>query len=320
MALTAENLITAVKRRCFWPTTNAPLTDAQILAVADEEILGTLYPTVIAAHADYYSATLDQAIVASQSKYRLPANAYGPIKDITIVDPNGVEFSVSLSDAEDVGHGLWFNRYYGQYNNGGVSFTMFFEGDFLQLRPLPNASVNSLRIRYYRQPSPLCLSAITTTVASIVSVSAKQFTIAANPASWSQSPATYLSIITQGNAHQTIVDEALISILSSLTITLANSGPSIADIAIGDYVTLQDTTPVVQLPDFMLTAAVRRIAAACLEAHGDEKAGAEFTEANRLIELAIETATPRTEGEPKVITTSNSPWRSGRIGGSWGRW
>ncbi len=306
MALTSDALIAAAKLRAFWPATNAPLTDAQILTLANEEIQGTLYPMVIGAHADYYQTVQDYDIVSGQSQYRLPARAYGPLKDVTIVNEDETEFSVGLIDAEELGQGVGAQGYYAINPAGGLSFAMYFAGDWMHLRPIPNATLNTLRVRYYRAPSTLCLLAEATTVAALGN-GLTTFTLDSTPAGFS---GARLDLIVGGNAHQTFVDDQAVTTITTDVVTLTESG-NIEFLAVGDYVSVAGTSPLVQLPDFMLPGAIAQIAAACLDAHGDAMAAGLYAKANKLIELAFETAIPRVEGEPKFILTSNSPWRCG---------
>ncbi len=306
MALTADALVAAVLRRCFWPSTNAPLTDAQILMLADEEIAGSLFPAVMGAHLDYYQTIADYDITSGVSQYRLPPRVYGSLKDVTTVNSDLTEFSVTLIDAEELGQGIGAQGWYGQNTSGGLAFAMYFAGDFIHLRPIPNATQNTLRVRYYRQPSTLCLLAEATTVAALGN-GLTTFTLDDTPSGFS---GANLDVLVSGNAHQTFVDNQAVTSITADVVTLTESG-NIEFLAVGDYVSVAGTSPIVQLPDFLLPAAIRKIAAACLAAHGDDRAQYERAEAETMIELAIETATPRVEGEPKVIMTTNSPWRVG---------
>ena len=304
MVMTADALDAAVLRRCWWKAATAPLTQAERLLIANEEIAGHLYPRVIAARADYYHTVVDQNLVASQELYRLPALAYGPIKDICTVDTQGVESSVELITGDELGHG------YSAAAVGGVSgYAMYFAGDCVGLRPIPAQTQGSLRMRYYRQPNALVLLATCAKITARADIGGildgLELDTDLNPLY----PATMnVDILAGGNAHQWLDGRnASIGALNA-TVVIA-TGRWASTVSVGDYIAPEGQTPIVQLPDFMLTAAIRRIAAACLIAAGDERAGAEVAEAERLIDLALRTAIPRIEGEPKVIRTINSPFR-----------
>lgn len=299
--MTADALDAAVLRRCFWPSTNAPLSQTERLAVANEEILGTLYPKVIAARASYYLTTLDQALTAGQELYRLPAHAYGPLKDIVTVDDAGNEHSVDLIGADELGHG------YGSASVGGVhGLAMYFRGDFIGLRPVPAMTLGTLRVRYYRQPSPLCLAATARELLGFNGTTIFQCTDGDDV--FPAGPTMLICVLSGGNAHQTLIEDLVVTASDSAFVTVSTSAAGYG-ISAKDWISITGTSPLVQLPDFMLSAAVRKIAAACLQAAGDIRASGEHDKADKLIELAFSTAIPRVEGEPRVTRTSGSPFR-----------
>lgn len=309
MITTSNQLVTKVLRRCFWPATDgdAPLSHAEIMAVADEEILGEFWPQVLAAYGDQYLGHRDYDITADQAKYRIPNNAWGPVRDVVFVDDAepDVEISVPLMSLEEVGR-----------TPLGVSacgFWHYFDGDFIALYPKPDTTENTLRVKYFRHPNTLVATASATTISSFSG--SYGMVVAANAGSWSSS--SFLDVISAGNAHQILVDNGDVSTVVSTTITFdsADLVTTLAarGVAVGDYVATTGQTPIVQLPDHMIPALVRRVAAECLRLDGDRDAAREENAAaDKASARAEGVSKPRTQAESTIVVTRNSPIRMGR--------
>lgn len=303
MALTADTFATKVARRCFWPTTNAPLSTSEILAIGDEEISGDLWPQILASQGDYYLGKLDQAITADVARYRMPNRAYGPIREVVVVDDDGLEYDVPLINIGDLGAAL---SSYGATSSG---VHHYIDGDFIGLWPVPDATDHTLRVRYYRHPNELVLVASALQVTSIAALAGGDLVFASNPDTlWNVGDK--LDVVSNGNAHQILADEYTIASFPNATTLRFSATLTGSGIQVGDWVTLTGYTPVVQVPDFMVPALIRRTAQGALEAFGDE-AGAlrEGRAAKRLEERAQATSIPRSEAESRVVVPRNSPLR-----------
>lgn len=140
----------------MWPSTNAPLTTAEILEILDAEITGTLWPQLHASQGDWHLTYLDRSLVAEQRLYRMPKRMWGPIKDLLIVDSTGKETSLELINVEELGRMGTVGT-----SGGAERFVAYVDGDAVGLYPLPAEADTalSLRERYYRAPNALCLAA-----------------------------------------------------------------------------------------------------------------------------------------------------------------
>lgn len=303
MPTTADQLITAVLRKCFWDTTSQPLTNTEILAIADEVILGDMWPKIIGSAGDYYVSATQHTLESGYSRYRLPARMFGPIRDVLLVDGDE-EYSIPLIDLEDLGR-------LSELAAPADRFFHFLDGDYVGLYPTPDSGDESmyLRIRYYRAPSNLVLSASSTTVNAIdVDSSATTFTIVANPLSWTAGSS--IDVIGQGNAHQVLGESMTVSGVSTLTVTIS-SPTTLAGTGIqsGDYVANAGYTPIVQVPDFMVPQLITLVAAECLEASGDrDSANRLFARAQQLDATNKHITRPRTVAEPAIVMGRGSPW------------
>lgn len=320
MGKTADELVTAVSVRAGWPSSNAPLSSAEILAIADEELAGDAYPIVAATHGDYYLARKDYDVVANQRFYRLPDRAYNSITDVCWVDANGLEGpalgAIKLEDIPRAGAT--------QSTSGSPPACVhWIDGDRLGLYPVPSATTTYLlRVKYMQHPSRLALttstdvSAIVTDTASWASGS---LTIGL-PDSTHFFPAINATcdIVSSGNAHATLLSDALITnrVVAVFTIAAATN-PTVAST---DYFCRPGYTPIVQLPDFMLPYFIRRVAGGCLTAASDRPgADRELQAAAQLLEKAQSAAAPRNKAEPRTVRSRNSALAVRGPGVYWGR-
>lgn len=307
MITTADELVSKVLVRCSWPSDGtAPFTTAEILRIANEEIAGNIWPQVIKSQGDYYTATLDQDVTAGKTRYKLPRNSYGPIRDVLFIDTDDTDHpegsSIPKIDLEEIG------RSSGGFGASESGFHFFVDGDLLGLTQgglAPDRTFGTLRIRYYRHPNTLALAATCTTLTSLVEAT-KTFNVAAN---LSLANGSRFDIISQGNAHSLLHDRLTVASSTASTVVATESiDDTLAES--GDYLAPHGTTPILQVPDHMAPWAVQLIAAACLSAHQDKGAASDAAGAARdLAANATSISHPRTEAEPTILAPRNSTLR-----------
>jgi len=297
---TADQIVARVLVRCGWGSSGNPVSDAEILALADDEITSALWPQLHSAQGDWHLATKDHAITSGQALYRLPASAWGPIKDLLFVDSSEA-CSVPVVNVEELGHMA--------ASGGPVSRSPYFayvDGDSVGLHPIPASTSGTLRIRYYRQPSTLCLVAAARRITSIVDK--QTYTISSPIGTFDGARVDFIGI---GVAHQIISAEQLVTSVVSTSMEMDTSVPE--SVEVGDWVSLSGTTPVAQIPDHMVPQLVQRVAMQCLSSHGDNDG---FKRASMMAadleRRGIPTIDPRNEAEPRVIMPRGSILRRGR--------
>lgn len=303
---TADLLLAQVKARCLWPTSGtAPLTDAEILSFADAEIIGSLWPDLLGAQGDYYTATLDYDITADVPRYRLPEKSYGPIKDVTLVDSDGEEQSVAMMNLEELGHQA-------ERRATGGRFVHFIDGDFLGLYPTPSATDGTLRIRYYRHPSALCLVAAARQIA--IAVDLATGSLGASAPNTIFTADSVVDVISAGNAHQVLAEDLEVDSVSAFAV-IVDADLTGSGIKLKDWVASQGTTPLVQVPDSMIPLLAYRTALACLSAAGDRQGFTlclEWGAQSQLESKQVKLLEPRSEAEPRSISTQHSTLWTGR--------
>lgn len=297
---TSDTFVAKVLRRCFWPTTNAPLSSADILAIADEEIAGDFRQLTAMLQGNWYLTEQDYAITAEQMLYRLPSRMFGPVVDVVLVNSAGDEISLTTINVRDVGH----------YSSSGRGpFSHVLQGDFVRLFPTPSSTQDTLRIKHYRKPNDLVLSASALQITA-VTLASDQLTFGSDPDTLFDTT-DEVDVISDGNSHSLLTYENAISAFPGGNVATLTADLSASQIAVGDWMAPTGQTPILPIPDELVTALVKRTASECLRAAGErdaamqeeESADAAWTDAEALLR-------DRSEAEPKTIITRNSALRS----------
>lgn len=154
---TSDDLLSRVKARAQMPAADDRLSDAEILAMADDAIRSTVGRIIWNADDGRWVETYaDVTISASVSDYRLPDRAIGEaVYDVLYVDADGDEHTLPYVDSADA----WRWRSDAAPGADGGQYRFTIEGDTLRLLPTPSVTAGSLRIKYRRRPSRLVLLA-----------------------------------------------------------------------------------------------------------------------------------------------------------------
>lgn len=303
MAVTSDSLITRVIRACRWSTESEslrPRTNADLLAIADEIILGTVWPTVLALSPDYYVCTIDHALVDGYSRYRLPGRIFGPVKDVLVLDADGNEANSNLITLEELGR---LERL------AGSRMYHYIDGDYLGVEPVPGAGVtDSIRIRYFRAPSTLALAATSTTVTACdFETDPDELTVDDGSVFTTGDDA---DVISAGSAHQVLAEDIGLTVAGNVLTsdtTLLGSG-----VQLGDYVAPAGTTPIVQVPDHATPWLVALIASEAMEHHDPQGSTRQAQRAAALLGNMQKISAPRTLSEPETLSDPLSPFEAFR--------
>ncbi len=308
MAYTSDDLVSAVRMRCQLPdaVADGKFTDADLRELATEELFTTLLATLRGARGDYYVTTLDYSIAAGVSDYRIPTRAQGAsLRDLTIIDASGNGYSVPRIPLEQADI---FAKASSFYWPAGVAHV--FEGNMIKLRPEPNNSADTLRVRYYRRPGRLVA----------VSEAMKVTGFGPNPNQVNGDvPASWLNtdlfdfILASPNFDTIGMDEApaVIAVGPGGSIDFVNPYPS--ELAVGDYISLATESPVCQLPVELYPALISAACVRTLESLGDlQAAGIAQSKLVEQLGRALVQLEPRNQGEDVRIFSRRSPLRTGR--------
>ena len=272
------------------PTNQMTFSEAELLALGDEAIKTHILPNILAVREEYFVSYKDTAIVANQAAYDIHARSAGMmVRELQIVDSNGVVVSdLTRIEPEQVTN----------YGAGAVS-GFYLRGDQIILdRPSSSAS-NSLRQLFFLRPGDMVLVADAAVIASI-DTGANSVTVSTIPSSWATGD--IFDFVKKDGAHGYRDIDYTSTLIASTTITFS-SLPD--DLAVGDYLSLQGTSPLVQMPPDYRPVLAQLIAADVLEGMNQPGAEKARKKSNDMLVVAQKMITPRVIGEDRAIVPSN---------------
>lgn len=294
----ADALLTNIKDRAAIPPAQVAVTDTKLLTALTEELQSYVAPLLSTQNAEYFTTHQDIAVVSGQSAYDMPARAAGgAIRALKFVDSNGVEARDPIPQIEipDIGR---FASLSSSYPLG-----FYFTATCFVIVPTPSASSGTLRVFYSARPSTLVngtsvvtvTAPLSDTVITAASVTVGTFAVGAT-----------VDIVSPNHPFKTRVMDAAITASNATTITIGAGGLTAAGVAVGDYVTLSQTSYVPQIPlewhPFLELRGVVRAFAMLGNMQGRQEAAASAMEMQRLL---TGQANPRSGGNGKKINA----WR-----------
>lgn len=289
---TADDLLASVRLRGTIPSTGVG-ADANLLILANEELMLHMIALVESTNEDYYSFYSDVALVGGVKNYALPTRSVGmALIDLQRVDLNGnVIGNIAKTSLDQL-----------DFKNNGFYLRL---NDVNLVRD-PGTTTDKLRMVFPIRPNQLVLKA------SAFQVTASNWptiTVTGTPPTGS----TVYDIIngTPGFEHRDIDRTAT---ASGNTMTFTGTAPSRA-VAVGDWVSLAQTSPMVQLPAELHVVLAQRTYMRVLEAQGDtESLALAKTSLEGMINSALRLLHPRDKGQLQKITARNNPIRAFRGG------
>lgn len=327
---TTADLLADVRARVAAPASNGLLSSSEILALADQEMRTELGAMLIDARSEYWVTDYTTPVVEGQALYYLPNDGNGlGLRDVTVYDPNGREYNVAQIPQDQ--RYIWTQ---GQTWATTAPFVFCLENRGIVLLPTPqqNTSGWTLRLRYYRQPSTLCL---VTDAAFIYTVNGDGTTLTvegAAPAAFSNANGNALiDVVSSAQMHPVIAEERFFTNWSGGGL-ITNINPPLTDAQRAqinsisgragqraDYVCVSGTTVFAPIPDVLYPVLVGLTCRAYCEAIGDTRGmqvAASMVERKK--ELAMGQLVPRVDGEIRRPIPLHTPLRAGRTRRRWG--
>jgi len=270
----AQTLLDSVKRRGLIPTADETFAAADLYQLLDEETRGYILPLLREVHEEFLHVRHDQALVASQSEYPLPARCAAEALKMVCLDADGSGVFTPLARVEPERA----NRRTSELSGGVVCY--YLEDDAVVLVPAPAAGVSgSLRFVYLNRPN---LPVVGTAAAEVTAIDTGTRAVTCRLADQSSAtvPATFTSSETydliKGTPGFRSLGVDLAATVASNVLTFTATLPS--SLAVGDFVALAGQSPVVQLPAEMHPLLSQRVAFVVLDAISPrESAKAELT-------------------------------------------
>lgn len=292
MDYTTTALLASIRRRTMAPTATAAGTaDADLLALANEELQSYIAPLLLSVREEYLLANSSTTMTAGTAGYRLPSRAVGAkLREVVRLDSSSRIFHLALISLDELDE--W-------PTDNGTPLAFYFRGAELVLVPPPSAA-ETLRMTYYRRPAEMVA---TTAVGAITAINTttKVVTCATVPTTFDTGD-TFDFVKSSAPFEVLAGDLAATAVTTgaSGTVTLTAALPS--GLAVGDYVCLADQSPVPQVPAELHPLLAHRVVVKICEALGDQQgltlAQAQLAQAEQRI---VEMLAPRIDGEPKIV-------------------
>lgn len=312
--LTSTTLIETIKREGMIPTNQSTFTNADFLAIANQEMRIGLVPSLIQYHEEYLVVDSDAiTLVANQSNYAIPYRAVGgKFRDVFYRDGSGNLAKMTRIPPE--------HRAY--YQEGALSNRFIFyyvQGNDIILVPSVGANpTGSITFSYYLRPNELVQSTRVATITAIAEgASTTVITVDQVPTGFTTS-VTYDML--QGKpGFKTLKMDISPTTLDSTAKTLTFTNANVPDsLVVGDYICFAGECFVPQVPPELHDVLSQRVVLRCLQALGDKDgytiAASKLNEMEDKTEVLVN---DRSEGHPQKVVNLNGNLRTSKIR-SWG--
>lgn len=305
--LTSETLIASVIRRSHIPESQSTFQDVDFLALANEETMFGIVPSVLKFHQEFFVSPAYVPLVPNQSSYAIPDRSIGTkIREIYYQDTQGNLREMARIEPEDI-------PYYQNRSTTNYPRTFYIQNNSVVLVPdVLTGVTGNLVIKYYQRPNQLVTSDRVAVISNIDRTTG-QIQFSAVPLIMSTS--TPIDFLQTSSGHKcysiNIVPSAVNTTLNMITFNLADI-PS--DLIVGDRVALAGETNIPQIPDELHPLLSQRVVCRCLEAQQDiqglQLANQKLSEMEQQLGSLIDN---RAEGTPQKINNLRGTLRAGKL-------
>ena len=292
---TTTGFLASVKRRVMLATQTETFDDADILAIATEELQSYVFPFLMSVREEYAVASVDIAFTSATAFYELPELAAGDKARDILIQRDDKYWQLDRIEPERIqDHPATDNQPYG----------FAFIGSKIQLIPAPQTS-GVVRIKYLHRPGWLIPIA---SAAAITSVSGTTVGLSANlPNSALNSR---ISVVSGRSPYYTI-GSGTIATNTSPTSKVLSFDAQVAGAEVGDYLCYIGESPIPQVPVELHPLLVARTVYAMYVAQGDGRAAEAKENCDRLQRSLLTVLTPRSEGNARYVINRHGPgWRN----------
>lgn len=301
MSKTGDQLISDVQLNVTMPNNQVLLTDQRILDFANDEMSSTVQEMIMSLNQGYfmYLDDSDQTVDGVQ-EYTIPYRAIGrTLRDLKMRNgaPGTNVWNTTLIALEDAV----------TYQNSTNDFAYYFRGDMIHFADAPRSDEFTILKYYLMRPNRLTK---TNAAGKVTAISGDIVTVDVTPATFSAGVLVDFIKGIQGNRTLTF-DQTIINVSGNqVTITTPP-----ADLALGDWVSLAEESPVIQVPEECFTYLSLLTSKRCLLAIGDfdgaKAIDEQIPEKRTLLEKIM---APRAQGENIKIVNRNGLLRGNRQG------
>lgn len=301
MDYTSSGIIDKIKRWAAIPDGQPAFSDADLLKMVNEEMESVITPLVMKCNEEFFVTHTDYSPPADAfTPIRLPAiSVSAKLREVKLVDATAPDIddfiNVTRLDIEAFGREL----------SGFSAF--YFEGNDLYITNPAKLSGFKIRVWYYERPNELVKVADSAKIATIDTGTNTVTLTTTLPSDYTTS-LTYDFI--KGSPHFTVYSRGIAcsaltsdDLTSDYQMTLA-SLPSA--LAVGDYVSVTNESPVVNLPYEIQNLLCQSVVVKVLESFGNNAQLQNAVQKYKQMEsYAKDMLSPRVVGEQKII---NNPY------------
>lgn len=293
-----SDLLTAVKRRAFSPSSQATLTDADILDLATEELHSYLVPLVNGVREGYFEYYEDFVVSTTDNEIQIPDRAVGGRVNYVCFRNNGRDLPIPRVDPLDVyreNDALYINSLID--TNPGYyirNHTLVFRGQL---------QANTVRVYYFARPGDLIA---TTDARQVVTVNSGSLVLS-----------SALGTLTTGVAFDLIRNTpGFVPLGFDMTATVAGATLTFVPpdgVEVGDWVSLANQSPIPQIPYELHPLLRERTVAAVLQSLGfKQDAQLAFAAAAQMEVKSIEMITLRADKQRPALRPNRlfRSWRN----------
>lgn len=254
--VSTERFLLGVKRRVTIPNNQQLITDTDILSLADDCTRSEFFSMMQSANQNYFVYFKKIPIVAGQEFYPIPPRcAVQGFRDLKMGAKTDQSSTRSLTEIsiENIDF----------YSVDGTPQGYYFLGNKIALRPKPNTSDYALHLWFFSVPSRL----VPTSEAGII-LSATLNTITCSYLPMSIAAGSKIDVIEASAGNSTQAFDLTVTNVTGSNITVAEDLTGLG-IATGDFVSISETSPVLQIPTEGLSLLEAMTARRVLEAVGD---------------------------------------------------
>jgi hypothetical protein len=306
--ISSEYLLQVVKRAVTVPASQPLLTNADILAMADEKIKSRLIPLIESFDTDFFIRKDSISLVGSQDYYDIPYRAIGRgLRDIQLLDAQQNIRSLPLIALEEQNYFTMSSDISGFY----------FEGDRIKMVPKVPSNVTGMALVLYWRLAPSKLIEVSD-VGTVTSVAYDvggfdEVTLQSLPSF--ATAGTLIDFVKKKSGSSILDFDRTIQAVVGTTLRFT-AGQVPTTLVAGDYVCPQEYSPVVNnLPDECISLLKSHTCQSILEAIGD------FQAADRVAKMNIpdeekdfkSLMSPRIDGEPVIVINRRSLVRGNKF-------
>jgi hypothetical protein len=294
MVVTSAQLLRGIKTAALVPTHQTTYQDSDILAIANEELKLTVVTEIVACREEFFVKHDIVSIIAGEPAIAIPERATGrTIRDL--------KFQESLADSPRQLGRTPLTDTVSVTVNTGLPQTHYFEGDEIKLYPIPdaNAAAGLLWVYYEQMPASLVETKYAAAILAVDSTLAAPY-VDVPVTSTTFAIGSIVDIVKVKPGYTTLVESATVinigtsSTMKRLYLTV---NTDLSKVSVGDHISIERTSDILQLPDEAETWLVSLVAARLLEGQGmSDQAQLIGKRAEKAQLSFVRAITPRNEG------------------------